>query len=163
MIIQNERELQLYLIKNFKSIFKLDYLDSEYVVENCRIDLIGGNLSAVYLIELKRDYITNAAVQQLSNYLSLYVTDKELFGIVAAPKIHPQFNFDLLPPNILVQPLDKFDIDFDVGYNQAPIRLEKDLHEALKVLAKKNRRSVSAEICILVEKALQDADIKVDG
>lgn len=37
------------------------------------------------------------------------------------------------------------------------VNMPKELYEKLKVLAKKNHRSVSAEICYLVEKELEAA------
>jgi len=37
------------------------------------------------------------------------------------------------------------------------VNMPKELYEQLKVLAKKNHRSVSAEICRLVEKELEAA------
>jgi predicted DNA-binding protein len=37
------------------------------------------------------------------------------------------------------------------------VNMPKELYEQLKVLAKKNHRSVSAEICYLVEKELEAA------
>jgi predicted DNA-binding protein len=37
------------------------------------------------------------------------------------------------------------------------VNMSKELYEQLKVLAKKNHRSVSAEICRLVEKELERA------
>ena len=38
-------------------------------------------------------------------------------------------------------------------HSSVSVNMPKDLHEALKQLAKVNHRSVSAEICYLVERA----------
>lgn len=40
------------------------------------------------------------------------------------------------------------------------VNMPKELYEQLKLLAKKSRRSVSAEICYLVEQALEEQAAK---
>ena len=42
-------------------------------------------------------------------------------------------------------------------HSHVGVNMPKELYEKLKVLAKKNHRSVSAEICRLVEKELEAA------
>lgn len=51
-------------------------------------------------------------------------------------------------------------INYDT-HNNVSVIMKKELHKALKLLAEKNHRTVSAEINILVEKALQEANIEI--
>jgi predicted DNA-binding protein len=51
-------------------------------------------------------------------------------------------------------------INYDT-HNNVSVVMKKELHKALKILAEKNHRTVSAEICVLVEKAIKEANIEV--
>jgi hypothetical protein len=53
-------------------------------------------------------------------------------------------------------------INYDTQRNVSVI-LPIEVHEALKELAKKNRRTVSAQVCVLIEEALKEANIQVEN
>ena len=92
-----EKELHDYIANNFAEFFAFDYLSSEYAVSSGRIDMLGTKDNTLYVIELKRDIVTQSTIEQLSRYLSdiaVLHPDKEVIGIAAAPVVDTSLIID---------------------------------------------------------------------
>ena len=92
-----EKELHDYIANNFAEFFGFDYLSSEFAVSSGRIDMLGTKDNTLYVIELKRDIVTQSTIEQLSRYLS-DIADlhpgKEVVGIAAAPVVDTSLIID---------------------------------------------------------------------
>ena len=99
----HEVELQDFLIANFNLYFDFDYICQEFFTSVGRIDLIGEDENNIYIIELKRDIITQIAIEQLDNYINHYESTKNIIGIAAAPEIHSKIDLSLLKNDIRLQ------------------------------------------------------------
>lgn len=92
-----EKELHDYIANNFAEFFGFDYLSSEFAVSSGRIDMLGTKDNTLYVIELKRDIVTQSTIEQLSRYLSDIADlhpDKEVIGIAAAPVVDTSLIID---------------------------------------------------------------------
>src|SRR4051812_5297767 len=101
-----ELDLQTYILNNFDRYFDFEYFASEMVIEGGRIDVLGMDKDTVYVVEIKRDFITQLAIDQLSSYLPKIgnkFVDKKIIGIAVAPVIHGTLNLESLPSYIKVK------------------------------------------------------------
>ena len=135
-----EKELKQYVIKNFNKLFDFQYVCEEFLIGTKRVDLVGEDKGSTYLIELKRDFITNNSVKQLIKYLNIYESSKNVVGIIMAPKIHHLFDKSQVPKNVIVRTLDSVTcIASFVPVNNTKKELKKvtfELPDELYLLAK---------------------------
>lgn len=154
---KTEKELHEYLVKHFNDFFDFDYISSEFIITGGRIDILGKDDNTIYVVELKRDFVTNATIEQLSNYIPEIQSlnpDKVVLGIAVAPKIDDKVNIDSLPSNITIKTLDnvKFiEPEHNFTKKRVTFTLEEELIEQLKEVSEKTMIPQAR----LVEKALQ--------
>ena len=106
---KTEKELHEYLVKHFDDYFDFNYISSEFIITGGRVDILGKDDNTIYVVELKRDFVTNATIEQLSNYIPEIQSlnpDKVVLGIAVAPKIDDKVNINSLPSNITIKTLD---------------------------------------------------------
>lgn len=105
-IFKKESDLVRYIIKNRRKYFDFEIIQWEKHIKGGRIDLFGEDSTTEYLVEIKKDLITNDTLHQINRYLSLYsnTNKKKTVGIVAAPEI--ALNLDQPRPNVRVIKLD---------------------------------------------------------
>src|SRR5690606_11431558 len=104
-----ERDLHNFIIDNFESFFDFQFISSEFVVNGGRVDIIGTDENTIYVIELKRDFISHKTIEQISKYLPeirLLNPDKEVLGIAVAPSLEKGFSEDLVPSDISIKLMD---------------------------------------------------------
>ena|SRR5699024_4854437 len=126
-----EKELHDYIANNFAEFFAFDYLSSEYAVSSGRIDMLGTKDNTLYVIELKRDIVTQSTIEQLSRYLSdiaVLHPDKEVIGIAAAPVVDTSLIIDDHPIETLeIKGVKLLSVPRSVGFT-----LDGDLIERMK-------------------------------
>lgn len=157
-----ENQLKYHLISNFEKYFDFSFLTEEFKMKAGRIDIVGENDSTIYVIELKRDFVTAATISQLRNYLDAYITDKKLIGIAAAPKIAPDVDLASLPENVWIKELN------GVEYVPNPdtkvkvsISIDEDVWMYICRLAEQEDRTVSSMINrVLRQRLLHDQEKK---
>lgn len=104
-----EKELHEYIVEHFNNYFDFNYVSSEFIISSGRVDIIGKDDNTIYIVEIKRDYITTSTIQQLANYIpdiQRMNPTKTIKGIAVAPYIHDKVNREALPPNITIQTID---------------------------------------------------------
>lgn len=108
-----EKELHEHIVEHFNDYFDFHYISSEFIVKGGRVDILGKNDNTIYIVELKRDYITNSTISQLVNYIpeiQKLNPDKNIVGIAVAPKLDGKLNVDSIPHNIKIKTMD--DVNF---------------------------------------------------
>lgn len=104
-----EKQLHRFIVNNFSRYFDFEYRSSELVIDGGRIDIIGMDNDTIYVIEIKRDFITNSTLQQLMSYIPTMNTlypDKNIKGIAVAPKIDAKVNVAELPADVSIKTID---------------------------------------------------------
>lgn len=104
-----EKELHEFIVDNFNRYFDFEYNSSEYVINGGRVDILGKDDNSIYVIEIKRDIVTDSTLKQLSSYIPTIQEqhpDKEVFGIAVAPAIDKRINLNSLPPNVNIKIID---------------------------------------------------------
>lgn len=101
-----EKELHEHIVENFSDYFDFNYVESEHRMELGIIDIVGKDADTIYLIEIKRDFIDNSAIKQLSKYVDLYRKYNpgiKVKGIAVAPRKRGVFSIedDSISINIL--------------------------------------------------------------
>ena len=107
-----------YIVDNFPDFFDFEYLSSEFTIDSGRVDILGMKDDVIYVVELKRDKVTQSTIKQLSNYLpdiELLHPDKEVIGIAAAPYI--DYDLEIPSPNINTMKLNNVELSL-VGMKQ---------------------------------------------
>lgn len=155
---KTEKELHEYLVKHFNDFFDFDYISSEFIITSGRIDILGKDDNTIYVVELKRDFVTNATIEQLSNYIPEIQSlnpDKVVLGIAVAPKIDDKVNIDSLPSNITIKTLDnvKF-IEPEHNFTKKRITFTLD-EKIIKELKETSERTMIPQARI-VEQAIID-------
>ena len=88
---KRESELRDFLCQNMEQYFGCKLTHKELSLSGWRIDIVGETDDTIFLIELKRNFITKSTITQLKKYLKRYkkdvVTNKKVVGIAAAPFI----------------------------------------------------------------------------
>lgn len=105
-IFKKESDLVRYIIRNRRKYFDFEIIQWEKHIKGGRIDLIGEDSTTEYLVEIKKDLVTNETLHQINRYLSLYSNNnkKKTVGIVAAPEISS--DLDHPEPNVRVIKLE---------------------------------------------------------
>ena len=106
-----EKELHEYIVDNFLDFFDFEYLSSEFTINSGRVDILGMKDDVIYVVELKRDKVTQSTIKQLSNYLpdiELLHPDKKVIGIAAAPYI--DYDLEIPSPNINTMKLNNVEL-----------------------------------------------------
>lgn len=154
-----ENQLKKFIIKNFKTYFDFMLLSEEYSVRGGRIDLVGEDDETMYIIEIKRDFITSDTIDQLQRYLTAYKSDKKVIGVAVAPKIDNSVDLTKIPENIWINLLP------DVEYVPNPssklkisVTLDLDVFAYIEEAAEKDDRSVSSMINTILRNALKKED-----
>lgn len=142
-----EKELHEYIVDNFLDFFDFEYLSSEFTIDSGRVDILGMKDDVIYVVELKRDKVTQSTIEQLSNYLpdiELSHPDKEVIGIAAAPYI--DYDLEIPSPNINTMKLKNVELSLEGMKQKKSFTLDADVYEKLKELAEKDDRSVSQQL-----------------
>ncbi len=157
-----EKELHEYIVEHFNDYFDFNYISSEFIVSGGRVDIIGKDDNTIYVVELKRDYITNSAIKQLVNYLpeiQALNPNSKVKGIAVAPMVDEKL--DPLPDNIELMVLDNVNFIEPVHRftkKRVTFTIEEELVEKLK--------EISTDTMIpqakLVEKAIESIIEKYD-
>ena len=151
-----EKELHEYIVDNFPDFFDFEYLSSEFTIDSGRVDILGMKDDVIYVVELKRDKVTQSTIEQLSNYLpdiELLNPDKEVIGIAAAPYI--DYDLEIPSPNINTMKLKNVELSLEGMKQKKSFTLDADVYEKLKELAEKDDRSVSQQLNKLLKDYLK--------
>ena len=155
---KTEKELHEYLVKHFDDYFDFNYISSEFIITGGRVDILGKDDNTIYVVELKRDFVTNATIEQLSNYIPEIQSlnpDKVVLGIAVAPKIDDKVNINSLPSNVTIKTLDNVKF-IEPEHNFTKKRVTFTLDEELL----KKLKEISEETMIpqarLVEQAIRE-------
>ena len=151
-----EKELHEYIVDNFLDFFDFEYLSSEFTIDSGRVDILGIKDDVIYVVELKRDKVTQSTIEQLSNYLpdiELLHPDKEVIGIAAAPYI--DYDLEMPSPNINTMKLKNVELSLEGMKQKKSFTLDADVYEKLKELAEKDDRSVSQQLNKLLKDYLK--------
>ncbi|KWX79946.1 endonuclease NucS domain-containing protein [Paenibacillus jilunlii] len=153
-----ENQLKQFIIDNFNTYFDFGLITTEYSVRGGRIDILGEDDETIYIIEIKRDFVTSDTIVQLQRYLDTYKSDKKLIGIAVAPKIDNSVDLTNVPENIWVNILP------DVEYVPNPdskvkvsVTLDLDVAAYISELAEKDDRSVSSMINVILRNHMKDS------
>lgn len=147
-----ESELHDFVLENFNNYFEFPLKANEFELSKGRIDFLGEDKEALYVIELKKDKIDKHAIKQLQKYIETMQSDfpgRVIKGIATAPELISTLDISSLPPNIEVKILD------DVYYNgktRSLITLDDELKAELEKIAKEQNRSLNN----LIETILKD-------
>jgi hypothetical protein len=146
-----ENQLKKFIVENFKTYFDFVLLSEEYAVHGGRIDLVGEDDETMYIIEIKRDFVTSETIDQLQRYLTVYKTDKKLIGVAVAPKIDSSVDLTNIPENIWINPIPDVEYVPNPG-NKIKVSVTLDLDTAAYVqeAAAEDDRSVSSKINIIL-------------
>lgn len=104
-----EKELHEYIVEHFDRYFDFDYISSEFIIESGRVDIIGQSDNIIYVIEIKRDIITDSTIEQLTGYvidMQRRKPHKRVEGIAIAPTIDKDINLSLISDNITLKTID---------------------------------------------------------
>ena len=151
-----EKELHEYIVDNFLDFFDFEYLSSEFTIDSGRVDILGIKDDVIYVVELKRDKVTQSTIEQLSNYLpdiELLHPDKEVIWIAAAPYI--DYDLEIPSPNINTMKLKNVELSLEGMKQKKSFTLDADVYEKLKELAEKDDRSVSQQLNKLLKDYLK--------
>jgi hypothetical protein len=148
-----EKELHEYIISNFNSLFDFEFVAHEYRINGGIIDIVGTDNETVYIIEVKREHATIASIKQLQSYISNFVSDKIVKGIVAAPKIDKTIDLNALPDNISIFAIP----NVECGKSRIMLYVDEDMYDQIKELADKDKRSMNNYIVMLLELELERA------
>lgn len=138
-----EKELHEFIVNNFNLYFDFTYNSSEYIVQGGRVDILGIDDNAVYVIEIKRDIVTQKTIEQLSAYLpqiKLQSNSREVYGIAAAPQIDSRLDIDLLPKNISIKVLDNVEFirpESHITRQRVTFTFDEELINYLKEVSEK--------------------------
>ena len=149
---QTELELHNYLLENFNEYFPYKLIANEYELTKGRVDFLAEDNENIYVIELKKEFVNKATLNQLTTYMTILKEEfqnKNIVGIAIAPKRKNHINDMEIPKNIRIQLLDGVNY---VGIVRATLTLEKTLKLQLEEEAKKQNRSFNN----LVLKVLKD-------
>ena len=149
-----EEELKKYLKDNFEKLFGFSFVAEELSVITGKVDLVGEDNENIYLIEIKRDYVTKETIKQLQKYVDAYDSDKKVIGIAVAPKVKRDI---VVSDNIIVMSLENIAKN-DIG--KINIGIDNELFRKIKIKATMNNRTLTKEIEIALKK--HTADIELD-
>ena len=156
---KQEKELHSFIVENFSYYFDFDYLKSEVLLPNGRVDILGEDDTTIYVIEIKRDYIDKVAIKQVSGYLpqveALY-PDKKVVGIAIAPSIDE--NIEGINSEIKIIKMDN--VEFIPPVSKSTIKritftLEETLIEKLREVSKESMIPQARIIEDMLEKNLE--------
>lgn len=145
-----ENELHRYIVDNFNNFYDYEYIDSEIYItgglKSKKIDILAKDKDVYYIIELKRDFVNQATINQLSGYIkemSALHPDKTFRGIASAPK---KEKVKYIPTGIEVKLLDT------VEYTNVctGVSLPKSIVSKIRMDAKKNHRTFNNEIAKII-------------
>ena len=149
-----EEELKEYLKDNFKELFGFSFVAEEFHILTGKVDLVGEDSENIYLIEVKRDYISIDTIKQLQRYIDNYKHHKNVVGIAVAPNIKK--GLAITNDNIIVMSLKNI---AENDTDKINIGINSELFRKIKIKATINNRTLTKEI----EKALEKhtADISL--
>ena len=150
-----ERELQDFLIENFNHYFSFDYVCQELIIKCGRIDLVGEDDDNIYLIELKRDIVTQSTIEQLDNYINNYKTTKRIVGIAAAPEIDEKIDLSLFKNDIRPRLIEGVHCLFN--YRDDSLKNKVRFSSTLPIELNRKLKECSEETMIPVSKILEKA------
>ena len=133
-----EKELHEYIVDNFLDFFDFEYLSSEFTIDSGRVDILGMKDDIIYVVELKRDKVTQSTIRQLSNYLpdiELLHPDKEVIGIAAAPYI--DYDLEIPSPNINTMKLNNVELSLEGMKQRQSFTFDKKTIDLLKKTSEK--------------------------
>ena len=148
-----EEELKRYLKDNFERMFGFSFVAEELHVLTGTIDLVGEDEENIYLIEIKRDYVTKDTVKQLQRYINNYKSQKNVFGIAVAPKVKDDV---VVPSNIIAMSLENI---VKVSVCKTSLNLDAELMQKLRMIAAANNKSVTDELEEAIKKHI---DVNID-
>ena len=155
-----ERELHNHLIKHFNDFFQCEFLSSEVTFKGGRIDLLGIMDEVLYIIELKRDIVSNNTIKQLRTYLDRYEPGKKKIGIAAAPGIDSEIDISVLDNDIKILKLIDVNWSLKEDTQSTTVVLDKVVNEKLKKIAKECKRSASGQMAFIIEKFIDEYELK---
>lgn len=153
-----EKELHEHIVEHFKNYFDFNYVSSEFIISSGRVDIIGKDDSTIYIVEIKRDYITTSTIQQLANYIpdiQRMNPTKTIKGIAVAPYIDDKVNLESLPYNITIQTID--DVTFkEPEHHTTKKRVTFTLDDELLKQLKSISSATSIPQARIVEQAIKE-------
>ena len=148
-----EKELHSFLLDNFNSVFNFEFVASEFSVTGGRIDLIGKDEENIYLIELKRDIVTQETLNQLDKYISVYESNKPIIGIAVAPVIDSSINLSICRNKIITKQLTGVTCTHD--YKENPLKNRERIGTSLPIELVKRLKDHSDKTMIPISKIIE--------
>lgn len=109
MFVYNyEHQLQKHILDNFNYYFDYELIGSNIPIKyrrGKRVDILAKDKETIYIIELKRDFVTQKTLEQLNLYIEEYETEKNVIGIAAAPKTKKNLDLDRYENKIIIKEL----------------------------------------------------------
>ena len=146
-----EKELQEHLFEHFNDYFDFECIGSEVRVFDGWIDLVGEDENNIYIIEVKKEIVTQDTIEQINRYIKSYKTDKNVIGIAIAPKKEKNIILDKYNNVFRIIELDDVYCTFETKSRFA-LSLEKELLQAIKIKAVKEDKPVN----LIIDELLRD-------
>lgn len=140
---KTEEQLHNYILDNFNSYFSHNLIANEYDLKKGRVDFLAEKENDLYIIELKKDFVTKTTIKQLNTYIQTArqeFENKNIKGIAIAPKHKAHLKDIEIPEYIELRTID--DVNY-IGNIRTAILLEKKVKKQAERIAKEENRSLN--------------------
>lgn len=153
---KTELELHNHILDNFNSFFPYTLLANEYELQKGRVDFLAEDEENLYIIEIKKDFINRATINQLKKYMNSLKEmnpNKNIIGIASAPTFKKHLKDIEIPKDIILHSLDNVNY---VGKIRTLLVMKEVTKSKLEIQAKQQNRSLNNLIETIIEQYLKE-------